>query len=87
MYLASSALIKQLRIDDPVDASPVHFFNGVWGLLAVAIFQHRPSVEQAGFEWQGFGAQLGAQLLGIAAISAWTVGTSAILFGCLMKVR
>ena len=34
VYLASSAMIVRLKIDDPSDASAVHFFNGIWGILA-----------------------------------------------------
>ena len=36
-YCASWGLLK-LQIDDPLDASPVHFFSGMWGLLAVGFF-------------------------------------------------
>ena len=27
-------LLQKLKIDDPVDASPVHGFCGVWGVVA-----------------------------------------------------
>jgi ammonium transporter, Amt family len=32
--------IEKLHIDDPVGAVPVHFANGLWGLLAVGIFSN-----------------------------------------------
>ena len=34
----ASVWIEKLKIDDPVGAIPVHFFNGLWGVLAVGIF-------------------------------------------------
>ena len=30
IYLGGSALLIKLRLDDAVDAIPVHMFNGVW---------------------------------------------------------
>lgn len=37
-YLFGSKLLIKLRIDDAVDAIPVHMFAGGWGLLAVGLF-------------------------------------------------
>ena len=37
-YTIGAKLCLALRIDDPVNASAVHFFAGAWGLIAPAIF-------------------------------------------------
>jgi Amt family ammonium transporter len=38
LYMLSSALLVKLRIDDAVNAIPVHMVNGLWGLLATGLF-------------------------------------------------
>lgn len=38
MYVVGSRLLSRCRIDDAVDAIPVHLFNGVWGVVAVGLF-------------------------------------------------
>ena len=38
VFCVSSAALRYVKIDDPVDAFPVHGACGVWGLLAVALF-------------------------------------------------
>lgn len=35
VYLTSSSLIERMHIDDPSNASAVHFFGGIWGVLSV----------------------------------------------------
>merc|ERR1719235_1229423 len=38
IYCGASALQQQLMIDDVVDAGPVHFWCGMWGVLALGLF-------------------------------------------------
>jgi ammonia channel protein AmtB len=38
IYLMGSKLLLKLRLDDAVDAIPVHMFNGMWGLIATGLF-------------------------------------------------
>jgi len=65
MYLGVTALWK-LKIDDPVGAVSVHGFTGIWGVLAIGIF------DPVG--------NFGIQLIGILAIVGWTAVTAGILF-------
>lgn len=83
-------LLDRVRIDDPVGAVAVHGGAGLWGVLAVGLFASEAGMAQAYSETSSYGLlmgggaeQLGIQALGAAAIIAWTVGTSAILFGAI----
>ena len=38
VYLIGSNLLIKLRIDDAVDAIPVHMFNGIWGVFSTGLF-------------------------------------------------
>jgi Amt family ammonium transporter len=38
LYSFWSRLMIELNIDDPLEASAVHYVNGVWGLLSLIIF-------------------------------------------------
>ena len=62
----SITLLDKVRIDDPVGAISVHGSAGIWGLLAAAFTDPEGS--------------LGAQLIGIVAIFAWTFITSLIVW-------
>ena len=71
-----------LHVDDPVGAVAVHFFNGLWGTIAVGLFATptAPECEMTGLFYGGGFKLLGIQLLGIAAILAWTAVTMTITF-------
>lgn len=43
----SSLLLGFIEIDDVTDAIPVHFFNGVWGLVAAGLFTKREFYAEA----------------------------------------
>jgi Amt family ammonium transporter len=64
-----------IKIDDPVGAISVHLMNGIWGTLAVGLF----NTETGLFYGGGFG-QLGAQILGILSVGLFTVVLSSIFW-------
>jgi Amt family ammonium transporter len=87
VYLSLSKLLLYLKIDDPLDASPVHMGCGIWGTLAVGIFGNDDNAAFAGYPGSAAGyhpfrtgEQLGVQIVGIICIVAWTAGWSAFLF-------
>eukprot|EP00756_Hemistasia_phaeocysticola_P036673 Hpha_TRINITY_DN16654_c0_g4::TRINITY_DN16654_c0_g4_i1::g.183213::m.183213/K03320/amt, AMT, MEP; ammonium transporter, Amt family len=85
LFYFSAELLLCLKIDDPLNAWPVHGACGVWGVIAAGIFATERNFKRAygtGYDFSAVadGRQLGTQLLGIAAILGWTVGLSLILF-------
>jgi Amt family ammonium transporter len=66
LVVFSIITMDKLKIDDPVGAISVHGVVGMWGLLAVPITNS--------------GATLGAQLMGLGTILAWTFVTSFIVW-------
>ena len=60
----------KLKIDDPVGAISVHGIGGIWGTLAVGLFDTSNGALYGG----GLGI-LGIQLIGIVAIVGWTLLT------------
>ncbi|XP_064619603.1 putative ammonium transporter 3 [Lineus longissimus] len=73
-----------LHIDDPVGASALHGFGGLWGMLAVGIFGDIDPLEdtthgQKGLLHGGGFRLLGVQALACVAIIAWSAGLSFIL--------
>ena len=68
----------KLHVDDPVGAVAVHGFNGMWGALSVGLFDRTNGLFYGG----GF-HQLGVQVLGVAAIAAYTFVVMFIVFKAL----
>ena len=81
--------LEKLKIDDPVGAVPVHFFNGLWGVISVGLFAYgNPSSEGwngmkgpvRGLFYGGGTSQLIAQLSEVAAILVFVFGLSFVFF-------
>jgi len=83
LYLLGSKLLVRLRIDDAVDAIPVHMVGGAWGVISTGLFTTPArrlmafgSSDHAGwfYEWGNGGdfTLLGIQLISILFIIGWT---------------
>ena len=83
-YLLGSKLLIHLRIDDAVDAIPVHMVGGAWGVIATGIFTSPDRLEAAFgmsehvgwfYSWSrqsGDFTLLGIQLISVLFIFGWT---------------
>jgi Amt family ammonium transporter len=91
----AAAALEKLHIDDPVGAVPVHFVNGIWGVLAVGIFA-KGIPETAG--WNGMesavtgllyggGTQILDQLAEVAAVIIFAFGLSFVFFKVLSALK
>ena len=79
IMMASVMVIeKVLKIDDPVSAVSVHGVTGLWGLLAVGIFANGNN-DVDGLV-SGNGLQIVSQLISMAVVLAWSLGTGFVLF-------
>ena len=80
------ALLDKIGVDDPVGAVPVHGMNGVWGTVAVGIWgQKALGLARDGLLHGGGFAQLGVQLLGVVAVSAFAMASMGIVFYIIKK--
>jgi len=88
LYLAGSKFLIRLRLDDAVDAIPVHMFNGVFGLICVGLFASPSKLELAYgkqmphyglfYSWRDGHSDahlLAAQLVGSLFIVGWVLLT------------
>ena len=75
VVIAVEFIDQKLKIDDPVGAVAVHGCNGLWGTVAVGLFDYNNGVFYGG----GF-HQLGVQVLGVVCIAAYTAVAMTIVF-------
>jgi Ammonia permease len=91
----ASALLEKLKIDDPVGAIPVHFANGLWGVLATGLFACGVPASDG---WNGVkgtvkglfygdGGQFVAQFFEVAAIFIFVFGLGLLFFKVLNKFK
>jgi Amt family ammonium transporter len=88
VFNLAGKLLRKLKIDDPLEAAPMHGFCGAWGVFANGLLAKKEFVRQAygreagsdydcgGLFYGGdnAGKLLGAQIVGIISIAAWTCG-------------
>ena len=70
---------KLLKIDDPLDAFPIHGACGFWGVVSVALFCTDENVAYS-YGWDNTDNLLITQLIGGGCIAGWTIVTSGSLF-------
>ena len=62
------------KVDDPVGAVTVHGIVGIWGTLAVGLFD----ITGGGLFYGGGASLLGVQAIGVIAVIAWTAIATAV---------
>eukprot|EP00753_Platysulcus_tardus_P017954 PLAT6648.2.p1 GENE.PLAT6648.2~~PLAT6648.2.p1 ORF type:complete len:395 (-),score=166.15 PLAT6648.2:84-1187(-) len=72
--LVARLVMKRLLVDDPLAATAVHAGGGLWGLLAVGLFD-----TSAGLLTTGQGALLAAQALLALCIFCWSAAMTAVV--------
>ena len=82
VVVAVEVIDLKFHIDDPVGAVAVHCVNGMFGTIAVGLFDYNDGVFYGG----GF-KLLAIQTIGVLAIALWTVVTMIITFKIIEKTN
>ena len=89
VFYGSMKLMLKLKIDDVVNAAPVHGFCGAWGVICASLFASPHLYDMAYYSsrtelckglFYGGGTQFGANFFFMIVILLWVGGMSAILF-------
>ena len=86
LVVFSVLMFDKAKIDDPVGAVSVHLTNGIWGTLAIGLFA--TTAAPGGIDADGlfFGGGFGLlvnQLIGVAAVGAFTFALALVVWGAL----
>merc|ERR1719352_1218687 len=79
IYQLASMALKMAKVDDVVDAFPVHGACGIWGVIALGLFGNPDEGLGGNGAFYG-GNQLGVQLFGLVMIIAWVGFFSVAIF-------
>jgi Amt family ammonium transporter len=101
-FYVATQVLQKYKIDDVVDAFPVHGASGLWGVIAAGLFTTEDNYRKAyaseysdgedrakhcaGVFYGGDGSQLGANLVLALVVIAWVGGISTIIFGVSSKL-
>ena len=85
----------RLKVDDPVGAVSVHGVNGLWGLIALGLFAdgsygdglNGVAGAVRGLFYGGGVGQLGAQLVSVGVVAAWSFGLMYAFFRVQDKIQ
>lgn len=87
VYVAATMALLAAKIDDPLEAFPIHGACGFWGVLAGGLFNRGIHQVTAGFADDNYGLFYGggiklflANLIGAIVIALWTIALIAPLF-------
>jgi ammonium transporter, Amt family len=87
VYIGVTMLLLPLKIDDPLEAFPIHGGCGMWGLIAGGLFNRQVHQVTAGYSetawgllYGGGGKLLLCNILGGIIIAAWTLLTTVPMF-------
>ncbi|PNW75546.1 hypothetical protein CHLRE_12g531000v5 [Chlamydomonas reinhardtii] len=94
LYMGGTRMLVRFHVDDPLESSAIHFGCGGVGTLLLALLARPTYVQElTGYDCGGlvYGGRkgailLGLQLLGIAAITAWTAFFSVLVFYLLRRL-
>lgn len=88
-------LLLKLKIDDPLEAAPMHGACGAFGVFWVGLMAKKEYVAEvysgaekcAGVFYGGDGSMLGAQIVGVICIFLWVGGLLGLFFLALKKMN